>query len=170
MKTAAIRAGVRYRAVYILVASHEYEGTWHRTRTRRSSVGYSRVRVLSSAGWRTCTRIPLLVSGASRSPPAEEAEAGRATSLRHEHTQPPSLGETVLCADTVPSEDEGYEYSEYNECRWIRSSTAESVSPRALAGRQEHVYSATRHEIGGDMGRYGEIWGGTGRYGEVLRF
>ena len=45
---------------------------------------------------------------------------------------------------------------------WLRPPAAECVSSR-LVGRGGCVCSASRHEIWGDMGRYGEIWGDTGR-------
>ena len=51
----------------------------------------------------------------------------------------------------------GGEYSEYSGVR-VLSSPGWSTRMR---------YSASRHEIWGDMGRYGEIRGDTGRYGEI---
>ena len=99
VQTATIEAGVRPRATSsVLVASHEYEGSVaSHEHAGRSAVEYGGGRVLSSAGgWRTGLRLPLLGSGASRAPPAVEAEAGRATSLRHGPHGPPRLGETVL--------------------------------------------------------------------------
>ena len=51
----------------------------------------------------------------------------------------------------------GGEYSEYSGVR-VLSSPGWSTRMR---------YSASRHEIWGDMGRNGEKWGEMGRYGEI---